>query len=423
MRICLITNAHVSYNPRLLKEADALHEAGHEVRVVAVTNRIERIADDDRILAKRKWQCVRLNFARKHPSGQLPWLVSGVRVKLFSRLTRLTFKGGIAERAFCRYYNETLREAVAEPADLYIAHNLQALPVAAEAAQLTGGMLGFDVEDFHVDEDSPGLGDYRIRELKRYIMTRYVGTCRYLSATSEAMADALVEAFRVSRPVVLYNVFPLSYKADLLPPGERQSSHEKGYSAYWFSHVVSLDRGLQDFIRAMPLFKNRVDLYMRGDVHGNAREKLLDLAAELGIADQLHFQPPIHAEDLVRDAANHDFGLALEQPVSTNKLITVSNKMFTYLLAGIAVVATDTPGQREVMEQAAGTGILYEPGDITGLARKVNCMLEGNNLINMKRRAWEIGLRRFNWDIEKKKLLRIVEKLQKYKEEELAADD
>ncbi len=35
-RICLVTSAHVSYNPRLLKEADALHQTGYAVRVVAM---------------------------------------------------------------------------------------------------------------------------------------------------------------------------------------------------------------------------------------------------------------------------------------------------------------------------------------------------------------------------------------------------
>ena len=34
-RICLVSPGHLSSNPRLVKEADALHEAGYAVRVVA----------------------------------------------------------------------------------------------------------------------------------------------------------------------------------------------------------------------------------------------------------------------------------------------------------------------------------------------------------------------------------------------------
>ena len=34
-RICLISPSHVASNPRLVKEADALHAAGYDVHVVA----------------------------------------------------------------------------------------------------------------------------------------------------------------------------------------------------------------------------------------------------------------------------------------------------------------------------------------------------------------------------------------------------
>ena len=34
-RICLVSPSHVASNPRLVKEADALHAAGYEVHVVA----------------------------------------------------------------------------------------------------------------------------------------------------------------------------------------------------------------------------------------------------------------------------------------------------------------------------------------------------------------------------------------------------
>ena len=409
MKITLVTNAHISYNPRLLKEADALCDAGHDVRVVAVTNDLQRMMGDEIILAGRGWRCTRLNFAREHGDGRLKWAVSGLRMKAYTALARVFFGFGTAEKAFCRYLPETARAVMEEKADLYIAHNLQALPVAAKAARAANGLLGFDVEDFHVSEDSGELADSLQQKLKEYIMGKYIRDCIHLSATSEAMADALVESFGVRRPVVIYNVFPLEYRAGVLSPEDRRagpgSGDNRSYTAYWFSHVVSLDRGLQDFIRAMPLVNRRIELHLRGGIHGDAREKLLGLAAENGVTDQLHFHPPIHAEDLVRDASNYDFGLALEQPVSRNRLITVTNKIFTYILAGIAVIATDTPGQREVMAQAQGAGILYEPGDFKSLAAHVNGLLEGDKLMSAKRRAWRIGQSRFNWDCEKSKLL------------------
>jgi hypothetical protein len=49
---------------------------------------------------------------------------------------------------------------------------------------------------------------------------------------------------------------------------------------------------------------------------------------------------------LLSRAVEHDIGLALEQPISRNKVLTASNKIFFYLLAGLAVVATGHPRPR-----------------------------------------------------------------------------
>lgn len=417
MKITLVTNAHISYNPRLLKEADALHGAGHDVRVVSITNLPDRVADDDKILASRGWRCTRLNFARKLPGGAFRWAISGIRMKLFTILARFTGLETLYEKSFCRYFTETYRELLANPADLYIAHNLQALPVAARAAAATGGLLGFDVEDYHIDEDSGQFSDSFQQRVKTVIMRRRIKMCVYVTATSEAMADILESELSIPRPTVLYNVFPLCYRAGVLPPDARRVNDSGGadnriYTAYWFSHVVALDRGLQDFIKAMPLLDRRVDLHLRGGIHGDAREQLLTLAADNGVAERIHFLPPIHAEDLVCDAAQYDFGLALEQPVSKNRLITVTNKLFTYYLAGNAVVATATPGQREVMDKAEGAGFLYEPGDHRDLAAQINRIFSAGELSAMKCRSWEIGETIFNWDVEMPKFLSIIQGLE-----------
>ncbi len=58
--------------------------------------------------------------------------------------------------------------------------------------------------------------------------------------------------------------------------------------------------------------------------------------------------PLIPANELLSRVAEHDIGLALElrQPDSRN--LTVTYKFLHYLLAGLAVVASDTAGQSEV---------------------------------------------------------------------------
>src|SRR5262249_43375421 len=56
-RICLITPGHLSRNPRLVKEADALTEAGYDVAVIAADfSQWGRYADAE--FRDRRWQVV-----------------------------------------------------------------------------------------------------------------------------------------------------------------------------------------------------------------------------------------------------------------------------------------------------------------------------------------------------------------------------
>lgn len=47
MNICIVTSKHISYNPRVVKEADALTKAGHTVIVVTVCNHREQALLDE----------------------------------------------------------------------------------------------------------------------------------------------------------------------------------------------------------------------------------------------------------------------------------------------------------------------------------------------------------------------------------------
>jgi len=59
-----------------------------------------------------------------------------------------------------------------------------------------------------------------------------------------------------------------------------------------------------------------------------------------------------------------------------NKDLTVSNKVLHYLLAGCAVVASDTSGQKEVAAIAPGALFLYPSGNAAVLADTLNGLVE-----------------------------------------------
>jgi glycosyltransferase involved in cell wall biosynthesis len=107
--------------------------------------------------------------------------------------------------------------------------------------------------------------------------------------------------------------------------------------------------------------------------------------------------------------AEYDVGLALERVQHRNYSLTVTNKVFAYLLAGLAVVATDTPGQREVMSQAPEAGALYATEVVTGLREILETWIrDREKLRRAQQAAWEAARSRFCWDIEQRKFLEVL---------------
>jgi glycosyltransferase involved in cell wall biosynthesis len=80
--------------------------------------------------------------------------------------------------------------------------------------------------------------------------------------------------------------------------------------------------------------------------------------------------PPCNPEDAVRAAARFHVGLCAERPEVANHWYTVSNKLFDYHMAGLAVVVSGLPSLRDVVQES-GAGLMYRPGDPRDLAAKV----------------------------------------------------
>jgi hypothetical protein len=74
-----------------------------------------------------------------------------------------------------------------------------------------------------------------------------------------------------------------------------------------------------------------------------------------------------------------------------------------YLLGGLAVVASNTAGQREVAEQARGAVFLYHPGDPNSLAEAFNALFASTEKLNhVKDTALRAAEQTFCWERQEK---------------------
>jgi hypothetical protein len=180
-RICLVTTGQPATNPRLVKEADALSAAGCEVHVVGALPAVG-VDAEPAMMAGRRWTLDVVDWRRETS----PWLFwqSRLRQQLALRvIARLGRAGWLAESAITRPSRELAARACGHQADLYIAHNLGALPAAARAARRHGARLGFDAEDFHSGQFPVSMDDGWGRATAA-VERRFLPACDYVTAAA-----------------------------------------------------------------------------------------------------------------------------------------------------------------------------------------------------------------------------------------------
>ncbi len=103
-------------------------------------------------------------------------------------------------------------------------------------------------------------------------------------------------------------------------------------------------------------------------------------------------------------AAQADVGLALEQSNPINRDICLTNKIFTYLSAGLAIIFSDTAAQTEFNETYQA-GIIYPQGNGEALAACIKKYLNPEILQAQKYHNYNLAKEKLNWEEESKNYL------------------
>jgi glycosyltransferase involved in cell wall biosynthesis len=396
-RICVVTAGHLATCPRMLKAADALAGDGYRVRLVSTRHMAWADEADREVLRRRPgaWTWTPVDYRRRGAAIAYTW--TGARRRAAAAAAGLSGSArlplALGARAYSRAHTELVAAALAEPADLYYGGTTGALAAAAEAGRRAGVPFGLDLEDFHPAEHAAGRGAGLAHALADRILRDVLPRARFLTASSEAIAAAYADRYGVV-PRVVHNTFPLPTE----PPGLEPSPGE-GLRLYWFSQTIGPGRGLEDVVRAAGLAEIPVEMHLRGRALPDYVRTLERLVEDQAPLLKLVVHPPAPPDAMVALCAGYDVGLAVESPHVLNHDLCASNKSYTYLLAGLAVVLTDTAGQRPLVADLGEGALSYRPGDVGALAAGLRRWAEDKTaLAAAKALAWRAAGRRWHWE-------------------------
>lgn len=402
-KICIISNRHISYNPRVLKEADALHNAGYLVVVVTVNNHHQQGLFDSELMKERSWSLITVNFRKSVTKEKMNWIKLSLKNKIYIQLKRISLGHGIAEKAADKAYSSLKEIAVNEKADLYISHHAETLGIAYSAARINKAKWGFDAEDFHsgMDESYSHAGE---KELIEFIESKYLKRCKYITASSRGIGEAYKKKYNLLQTyTVILNSFPL------VPLQIKKVAYPIKF--YWYSQVIGPTRGLEQLVIACGKLKGRFELHLRGTLQSDDfKSLLLKLGKENNVESKIYFHEPIIADQIIANAVQFDVGLALESNTSLNRNFCVPNKIFAYLMSGLAIVGNDTFGQKDIFKYFPDAVKQCKMNDIESLTTSMQYFIDNPEQLQFaKKSARQAAEQHFNWELESNKFIKTIE--------------
>lgn len=366
---------------RVMREATALMEAGFDVSIVDAEEDHTRPLEEDIH-----------NIHVKHIM-QRSWLIPSPR----------HFKIWFLIKYMRMIISATLR-LMQIRADIYHAHDANALPACFLAAWFRHKPLIFDAHELPLDE--PAITRWpRLYKLATRALASILSNCSGIIATSPPTVQAIEKLYHVSSVTLVRNV-PI-YRN--VPESDRLRKHldlgpEVCIALY--QGYLQDDRGLDRLVRAAEFLKPNTLIVMMGKAMPSTQAHLKALIASKGVAERVKILPPVPYAELLDWTASADIGLAiLPLDFSLAVQMMLPNKFFEYLMAGLPVLASPLRAIAEIIE-ANDVGQVLNSLEPIDVAESINALLaDKEGLARMHRNALIAAQQEFHWEKERTRLL------------------
>ncbi len=367
-KVCILTSVHQPFDSRVFhREAGSLVEGGYEVSLVA-----------------------------PHTMNEV---VDGVRVIRIARSSRRILRWLRGWRIFSL--------ALRERAELYHFHDPELLLVGILLRFFTKAKVIYDVHEHYPNA-------IKSKEwIPRPLRPAIAGLFSFLENLLIPVLDGVVFTTpivgkrytkRARRAVRLEN-YPLQRNF-------RMPAHDER-TGIIYSGGIHPHRGIEVLLGAVSELRDdhEPEVTLMGNFSSNQyRAHIVNFITKHELNGAVRVKPPVPYTSLGKELSKHLVGVVLYEP-TPNNMSCLPNKIFEYMASGTAVVASDFPLYRDIV-QSARCGVVVNPARPEKVAKALEYLL------NNPDKAKEMGengrravVEKYNWENEGKKLLALYEKL------------
>jgi glycosyltransferase involved in cell wall biosynthesis len=390
MKILIIANNELCYNPRLLKSAEFAKKLGAEVDVFnPITNVRSKILNEE-IFDRFRFNQYSNNISKDSLASSFNWFYVSILHLIYSKLWRWFgfFNSYVLNKGLIgNNVNKKMKY------DFIIINLIDNLSFAIQISKKSKARVLFDSQEYFVGQ----YNKYESWKLKWVVDShaKFIGDCHIVTSTTNVMKDVLQNDYNLKVPIFRLRNLPSSSMLGANQFVENCASDSKQKLKFiWHGHTVYFGntRGLDILMEAVSLCRCDCDFYIQGIITDAERAKFEDRVTKWNITSKVHLVDAAKPLEIINSIRKYDVGLLGELAEEENQILTSSNKMFDYIHAGLFVLGPNLPGIAETID-GLQTGLLYETGNPVELARKME-FLDSNREFLKKRKNQNENLAR-----------------------------
>ncbi len=366
MKICVVVNNSVWYDPRVRKQIESYIDAKFDVSVVGLNDSKKNDAEIDKITAKVTIVNIDLSLYK----GKRSYL------KIFKR------EWSVFKR---------IKDAIiSQRPDIVHANDLNALIPAYYASKKIHSKIIYDSHEIWLENFSPSKAQ---KIFYAYFEKKIAPLVDKFVCVSHAMADYFEEKYNIDKPMVITNCVNTDCSINI----------EKAQTFEVLNHGQFYNgRGYDLILEAAKICNNsNITFVLRG--YGSLEQSLREYVSTNKVRN-VRFDPPVKVSELIKLAKQSHIGIAITEPTCLSFKLTVSNKLFEYAAAGLPVIMSDVP-EHSFLNEKYHFGIILKDNSAVCLLEAVCKFFDDDDFYRICSSNSLKLSRELNWSNEFSKLI------------------
>lgn len=277
--------------------------------------------------------------------------------------------------------------------DVFVSNDLDTLLANYRAAHLRNKKLVYDTHEYFTEVPEL-INRPRVQKIWERIERKIFPKLKHIYTVNSAIASLYEAKYKVPvhvvRNIASFNgIRKNKSRTDLNLPEDKKIIIIQGAG-------INIDRGNEEMVEAMTEIENAI-LLIIGD--GDVVHQLKNQVRELHLTDKIRFIDKMPYAELMQYTLNSDLGISVDKDTNLNYRLSLPNKLFDFIHAGIPVFSSDLPLVSEIVTTYQ-IGEVCESHDPKVIAQKINRLFADNNRIEEYKSNTEKAKQDFTWEKE-----------------------